>query len=320
MPVLKNSTYRRSPLLYNGHFESICPALFRKITNVKYERERLTLSDGDFVDLDWIDNGSRQLVLLSHGLEGDSSRQYILGMARMFSDQKWDALAWNCRSCSGEMNRKLRMYHHGEIGDIREVISHALHIKDYEKMILVGFSMGGNISMKYLGVHGNNIPDVVKGCVAFSAPTDLEAGARILDRPSNFIYKKRFLKYLKTKLEKKKEQFPNMIDLESFRTIKIWRDFDELYSAPMNNFENADAFYQNASAKNYMAGITVPTLLVQAKNDPILPVECYPVTLCEKLQNVFLEMPEHGGHVGFWRPREKYGWAEQRAFMFVKET
>lgn len=318
MPVLTKSTYRRSPLLFNGHLESIYPALFRKIDGIQYERERLTLSDGDFVDLDWLDNKSKQLVLISHGLEGSSNRQYAAGTARMFSGEKWDVLAWNCRSCSGEMNRALRLYHHGEIGDIGEVISHALKTKDYEKIVMIGFSMGANINMKYLGVHGNSIPDPIQASVAFSAPTDLEAGANILDHPSNIIYKKRFLKNLKIKLVKKNEQHPDAIDLSAFPTIRAWRDFDELYSAPMNKFENAAAFYENASAKNFMAGITIPTLLVQAKNDPILPQECYPIELCEKLKNVFLEMPEHGGHVGFWRPRERFSWAERRALEFVQ--
>ena len=319
MPVFKNSTYRRSPFLFNGHLETIYPALFRKINDVKYERERLTLSDGDFVDLDWLDSRSRSLVLLSHGLEGNSSRQYLAGMVRMFSDKKWDVLAWNCRSCSGEMNRQLRMYHHGEIGDIGEVIAHALKVKDYEKVVMVGFSMGANISMKYLGVLGKNVPPPISACVAFSAPTDLEAGALILDNPFNIIYKKRFLKNLRIKLEVKNEQFPGAIEIDKFDSIRAWRDFDELYSAPMNKFANAAEFYENASAKNFMAGITLPTLLVQALNDPILPAECYPVDLCSNLQNVFLEMPKHGGHVGFWRPGERYSWAEQRAFSFIIE-
>ncbi len=317
MPVLTQSTFRRSPLLFNGHLESIAPALFRKITDVTYERERLTLTDGDFVDLDWIDNHSKQLVLLSHGLEGNSTRQYVAGMARFFSEKKWDVLAWNCRSCSGEMNRALRMYHHGEIGDIGEVIDHALRTRHYEKVILIGFSMGANISMKYLGVNKHSLPDVIRACVAFSAPTDLEAGANILDQPGNIIYKKRFLKNLKIKLEQKNEQYPGAINLAAFSTIKAWRDFDELYSAPMNQYKNAAAFYQDASAKNFMPGIRIPTLLIQAKNDPILPKECYPVDLCRQLKNVFLEIPDHGGHVGFWRPGERYSWSERRAFEFI---
>lgn len=317
MPVLEKSSYRRSPFLFNGHIETIYPALFRKIKDVSYERERLTLSDGDFVDLDWLDNRSRSLVLLSHGLEGDSSRQYMAGMSRFFDDQKWDVLAWHCRSCSGEMNKKLRMYHHGEIGDISEVIAHALKTKDYEKIVMIGFSMGGNISMKYLGVNGKHIPDSIKACVAFSAPTDLEAGAVILDQPSNIIYRKRFLRYLKAKLSIKNEQFPGAIPFDQFHTIKVWRDFDELYSAPMNKFVNASAFYENASAKNFMPGITIPTLLIQAKNDPILAEECYPEQLCDKLSKVYLETPAYGGHVGFWRPGERYAWSEKRAFEFI---
>ena len=318
MPLIKKSTYKPSPFLWNGHFETIYPALFRKINDIKYERERLVLSDGDFVDLDWLDNGSRSLVLLSHGLEGNSSRQYIAGMARMFSDKKWDVLAWHCRSCSGEMNRQFRMYHHGEIGDIGEVINHAVNKKNYDKIIMIGFSMGGNISMKYLGVNGKEIPETIKACIVFSAPTDLEAGANILDRPTNIIYKKRFLKHLKIKLEVKAKIFPGQLIMDQFHTIKKWRDFDELFSAPMNKFANAAAFYKNASAKNFMSGIKIPTLLVQAKNDPILPIECYPYALCEKLENVWLETPAKGGHVGFWRPNERYSWAERRAVQFVE--
>ncbi|MEO1261212.1 MAG: alpha/beta fold hydrolase [Bacteroidota bacterium] len=318
MPIINKSYYRRSPLLFNGHIETIFPALFRKIPDLTYERERLTLSDGDFVDLDWVDQKSNSLVLLSHGLEGNSSRQYVAGMARFFADQKWDVLAWHCRSCSGEMNKKLRMYHHGEIEDIAEVITHALQTKNYETVVLIGFSMGGNITMKYLGVNGKHIPDSIKACVAFSSPTDLEAGADILDSPSNFIYKKRFLRHLKAKLSIKNDQFPGAIAFDQFHTIVVWRDFDELYSAPMNKFENAAAFYENASAKNFMPGITIPTLLIQAANDPILPEACYPFELCRKLDNVSLEVPRYGGHVGFWRPYERYAWSERRAFEFIE--
>ena len=318
MPVIDSSNFRRSPLFFNGHIETIGAAVLRKISDVHYERERLHLSDGDFVDLDWLDNGSRRLVVLSHGLEGDSSRQYVSGMARYFFNQKWDVLAWNCRSCSGEMNKALRMYHHGEIGDIGEVIQHAIRTKDFEQIILIGFSMGGNINMKYLGVHGKEAPSIIKACIAFSSPTDLKAGAEILNEPSNFIYYRRFIRYLKVKLEKKNEQYPGVFDLENFKKIREWRDFDEFFTVPLNGFKDAEEFYEIASAKNFLPGIKVPTLLIQAQNDPILPKECYPVALCNKLEHVFLEMPMHGGHVGFWKPGERYAWSELRAGNFIK--
>lgn len=303
----------------NGHFESIYPALFRKVDGVAYERERLTLSDGDFVDLDWLDAGSRRLILLTHGLEGDSGRQYMKGMARLFYyEKKWDVLAWNCRSCSGEMNRALRMYHHGEIGDIGEVLLHALGRKNYQTVVLAGFSMGGNINMKYLGVHGKNVPEPVKACVAFSSPTDLRSGAEALNSRSNFIYRKRFLHYLTLKMVKKNDQYPGVIDLSNLDRIGIWRDFDEFFSAPLNGFNNADEFYDIASAKNFMAGTAVPVLLVQAQNDPILPLPCYPTELCRSHPNLFLEMPRHGGHCGFWQPGKTYAWSEIRTGQWVE--
>ncbi len=319
MPIIHKSTFRRSRLLPNGHFETIYPALFRKVEGVDYERERFTLSDGDFVDLDWLDNGSRKLILLTHGLEGDSGRQYVKGMAKFFYDEKkWDVLAWNCRSCSGEMNRALRLYHHGEISDIGEVIAHTLQRKAYHTVVLAGFSMGGNISMKYLGIMGRNKPDPVRACIAFSSPTDLEAGAEVLDHPSNFIYRRRFLHFLKIKMEKKSEQYPGAVDLSRFKYIRHWRDFDEYFSAPLNRFRDAAEFYEVASAKNFMAGTVVPTLLVSALNDPILPPNCYPKDICEHHKMIYLEMPKHGGHVGFWRPGEKYAWSERRTAEFLE--
>lgn len=321
MPLIRQSTYRRSPLLRNGHLETIYPALFRKIEGADYERERLTLSDGDFVDLDWLDGDSRRLILLTHGLEGNSGKQYVKGMAKFFyREKKWDVLAWNCRSCSGEMNRARRLYHHGEIGDIGEVIGHALRRKNYHTVVLAGFSMGGNISMKYLGVQGRDKPEPIRACIAFSSPTDLEAGAEILNDRSNFIYRRRFLHYLKIKLVKKNEQYPGLLDLTRFKNIKTWRDFDDFFSAPLTNMEDAAAFYRMASAKNFMAGTDVPTLLVSAKNDPILPPQCYPKDVCERHPKLFLEMPEHGGHVGFWRPGDEYAWSERRAAAFLDEV
>jgi hypothetical protein len=319
MPLLRTShPFRRPVFLPNGHFETIYPALFRKINDLTYERERIETPDGDFLDLDWVDKGSRSLVVLTHGLEGDSSRQYVKGMAKIFAAKGWDVLAWNCRSCSGEMNRSLRMYHHGEIEDLDFVIQKALKTKDFERVALIGFSMGGNINMKYLGVKGKEKPAPVKCAVAFSSPTDLKAGAEVLDHPSNMIYRRRFLHYLSLKMEQKNRQYPGVIDVSKLRNIKVWKDFDEYFSAPLNGFVNADDFYRQASAKNFIAGITVPTLLVQAKNDPILPPACYPVELCEQHPKVYLEMPDHGGHCGFLQRKSPFAWSEERAWAFVE--
>ncbi|MCB0564672.1 MAG: alpha/beta fold hydrolase [Phaeodactylibacter sp.] len=318
MPLIERSSYTRPPFYqFNGHLQTVLPAILRRV-ETPYERERLTLPDGDFLDLDWIDRGSRRLVILTHGLEGNSDRHYMKGMANLFAGRGWDALAWNCRSCSGEMNRQLRMYNHGDIEDIGAVIQHALSIKDYEQVVLIGFSMGGSILMKYLGVQGKEAPEQVSRGVAFSAPCNLEASVEALELPGNAFYKRRFFKSLRAKIEAKAEQYPNAIDTSKLDEIREWRDFDNFFSAPINGYEDAADFYRRASAQNYMAGTDRPILLVNAVNDPILPPECSPVALCEQHDKIFLERPLEGGHVGFTLPKAGYAWSEYRALEWCE--
>ena len=304
--------------MYSAHLQTILPSLLRRVPGVVYERERLTLTDGDFVDLDWLDRGSKKLVIITHGLEGDSSRHYVKGTARLFAQAGWDVLAWNCRSCSGEMNRAFRLYNHGEIGDIGEVIAHALTIRSYDKVTLIGYSMGGNITLKYLGVHGRQVPDVIRRAAAISAPTDLHASARMLDLPSNRFYRNRFMKKLVLKMRRKAELFPGRLDLSSLQQVRVWRDFDEAFSAPINGYRDAEDFYTQASAVNFMPGITVPTLLLNAQNDPILSPECSPGWLAETHPHIYLETPSTGGHVGFAAAGDLHTWAERRALAFME--
>lgn len=319
MPIIHKSSYTGPPFYqFNGHLQTILPGMFRKV-EVSYERERFTLSDGDFVDLDWHVHNRHRLALLSHGLEGNSERPYIKGMAKLFAEHGWDVLAWNCRSCSGEMNRNFRLYNHGEIGDFGEVIEHINRTKNYDQIVLIGFSMGGSITLKYLGVHGNQIPDNITKAVAFSTPCDLKSGAEILNEPQNKIYRNRFLKKLKIKLAAKAAQFPGKLDLTKLEDVQIWRDFDNFFSAPVNGYRDADDFYTQASARNFISGITIPTLLVNAQNDPILTPLCSPVEICEPHPHIFLETPRQGGHVGFELPRKQYMWSEYRALAFCEE-
>lgn len=318
MPLIKNSSYPTPPIYYrNGHLQSILPSLFRKVKDIEYKRERFIFKDGDFVDLDWLENSNKNLIILTHGLEGDSNRQYIKGAAKYFHQRNWDVLAWNCRSCSGEMNKALRMYNHGEIEDIGAIIENVLQQKDYDKIVLLGFSMGGNINMKYCGVHGKSLSEKIKACIAFSSPADLMDSAAILDRTSNWLYKTRFQKYLIRKIKIKAEQYPGVVDINNFKKIKVWKDFDEYFSAPLNGFNSADEFYWQASAKNYMEGTNIPILLVNAQNDPILTPSCSPIDLCESHPLLFLERPEFGGHVGFGMIGEEISWMEKRAEEFI---
>lgn len=322
MPLIERSTYPGPPTWqYNGHLQTLGPGIFRRVQGVEYERERIETPDGDFLDLDWIRRRNRRLVILTHGLEGNSTRQYIRGTAKLFAQHGWDVLAWNCRSCSGEMNRAFRMYHHGDTEDIGTVVRHALQTNVYESVALVGYSMGANITMKYLGVQGEQAPAQIRAAAVFSAPCDLESGSKALDRWENAFYRRRFMRALVRKIKEKDARFPGRLDLSKLEQVRRWRDFDEHFSAPICGYRDAADFYQNASAKNFIAGIRVPTLLVNAQNDPILTQACMPTEIASEHPYFYLEMPEHGGHCGFQtRTNYEFSWSEHRALAFVESV
>lgn len=316
MPLLP-ATYPGPPAWQtNGHLQTLAPGIFRRVKHIAYTRERIDTPDGDFLDLDWIRNGNSRLVILTHGLEGNSDRQYIRGTAKLFLQNNWDVLAWNCRSCSGEMNRAFRMYHHGDIEDIGTVIRNALDTGRYTGLALVGFSMGANITLKYLGVTGSEVPPAIRAAAVFSAPCDLESGARVLDRWDNGFYRRRFLWALAKKIRLKAAQYPGKLDPKRLAAVRRWRDFDEWFSAPICGYRDAAEFYRNASAKNFIPGIRVPTLLVNAWNDPILTPECMPEAIAREHPFFHLELPREGGHCGFMLPGDAFSWAERRALAF----
>jgi predicted alpha/beta-fold hydrolase len=315
MPII-HSSYSNPPFyLFNSHLETIVPSLFRKIEGT-YERERLELTDGDFLDLDWMRGHQGKLVIISHGLEGNSERHYSKGVAHYFYQRGWDALAWNCRGCSGEMNRLPRFYHHGATEDIAAVIDHALR-KKYTQIALIGFSMGGSMSLKYIGERKDKLPPEIKSTVVFSVPCDLGSSARELDKPNKKFYLNRFLKKLEKKIKMKSQKFPDLISIDGFEKIKTFRDFDNRYTAPLHGFSDADDFYNKASSGPYLSSIKIPSLIVNALNDPFLPDACYPFDVAKTHPFVHLETPERGGHVGFSLAGKSESWMEVRAFEFV---
>jgi len=319
MPLIESSTFPGAPFWQlGGHLQTISPGLIRRVKGVDYQRERIDTPDGDFLDLDWLQTkGNRQLVIITHGLEGDSQASYVRGTAKLFWQNGWDALAWNCRSCSGELNRQFRMYHHGDTEDIHTVISHALQQQRYDKIVLVGYSMGANISMKYLGTLGSNAPKQVQAAAVFSAPCNIRAGADVLDRWDNALYKYRFMYSLYKKIKQKAVQYPGRLDLSKFKKVRRWRDFDEYFSAPISGYTSAADFHQQASAKNFLDGIRVPTLLVSAQNDPILTPECFPIEIARTHSFFHFELTKGGGHCGFQTSEDKeFSWSERRALEF----
>lgn len=315
MPVVA-STYKPPFYLFNGHIQTIVPGLFRQVEGVQYERERIITPDDDFIDADWSRVGSNALLILSHGLEGDSGRPYILGMVKEFNKLGVDALAWNYRSCSGEPNKLLRFYHLGASDDLGFIVRHALSKSRYDTIYLVGFSAGGNITLKYLGEAPNQVPKEVKRAAAFSVPIDLKASTKKISR----VYTRRFLKTLMQKLEQKKQLFPDQLDLNEYSLSWSFPEFDNRYTAPLHGFKNADEYYTRSSSKQFLTSIRIPTLLVNALNDPFLAKECYPTAEAKQNPCFYFEAPEKGGHVGFPESfRSHIYYAEARAIEFLLE-
>ena len=323
MPLL-DSTFPGSPSWqFNGHLQTIAPSLLRNIKDLRFVRERIQTDDDDFLDLDWCyslrqpTNG--RLAILSHGLEGSTRSTYIVGMAQHLTQNGWDVLAWNCRSCSGEMNRQFRMYHHGDTEDIGAVVQHALSQSRWSSLSLIGFSMGANMTMKYLGILGDDAPAAIRSAIVFSGPCDLEAGANVLDRPENWLYKQKFLRALSKKIRSKAAAFPGRLEVAKLDAVRHWRDFDEWFAAPICGYEGAEDFYRQASAKYFIPGIRRKTLLVSALNDPILTCECLPIEIARTHAYFPLELPTEGGHCGFMTPNDRVAWSERRALAFITE-
>ncbi|WP_238354585.1 YheT family hydrolase [Fulvivirga marina] len=299
---------------------TVIPSAFRKVNDVEYVRERIDTNDGDFLDLDWLAQGSEKLVVISHGLEGSSQRPYVRGMAKYFHKYGWDVLAWNCRSCSGEINKKPRFYHHGDTEDLAQVVRYAVERYGYSTIVLVGFSMGGSMTLKYLGEMVDHVVPQVRGGAAFSVPVDLGSSVDELARKHNNFYRKRFLRKLEHKIKVKAEQYPEKIQCSDFSNIRYFPDFDNLYTAPLHGFKDAADFYNRASANRYMYNIELPTLLVNAWNDPFLPKECYPEKECEIHDYLYFESPDYGGHVGFTLKGSEFNYMERRALQFFNDN
>lgn len=313
MPLVP-SRYTPPLGLRNPHLQTIVAGRFRRVGGVRYDRERIGTPDGDFLDLDWSRVGADRVVVVSHGLEGSANRAYVRGMVRALNRRGWDALAWNLRGCSGEPNRCLRLYHSGATEDLDVVVQRAL--ADYAHIALVGFSLGGNMTLKYLGERGEAAR--VHRAVALSVPVDLATSSGSLARWENGLYMRYFLRSLRRKVRAKAQQFPGEVSTAGLARIRDFRGFDDRYTAPLHGFEDAEDYWQRSSSKQYLDAIRVPTLLVNAADDPFLAPNCYPTEIARQSEHVSLEVPTHGGHVGFIAfGRDGEYWSERRTGAFL---
>ena len=318
MPVV-SSAYSGGPFyLFNGHLQTIIPGLFREVKNVSYRRERILLPDGDFLDIDWSEVGSPSLAIISHGLEGSADRPYIKGMVKALNRAGLDALAWNFRSCSGESNKLLRMYHMGASDDLHLVVEHVLSTNKYRQIYLLGFSMGGNITLHYLGKNPDQVPKEVKRAAVFSVPCHISSASKKMASWENRVYMQRFLKSLHQKLTDKLALMPDEMNLEGYRKLKSFPEFDERFTAPIHGYKSAEEYYESCSSRQFLPQIRIPTLLVNAQNDPFLSPACFPVPEAETNPFFYLEMPPHGGHGGFTiNFRKNLYYTDKRAMEFI---
>ncbi len=276
------------------------------------------MADGDFIDLEWAEVGNPRLAILTHGLEGSADATYIQGMAGALFRRGWDILAWNLRGCGGEENRLPRFYHSGASDDLAAVVAHAIDCRPGVTIDLVGFSLGANLMLKYLGEDPSSLPHVIHRAVAYSVPCDLACSAMRLSSFGNSIYMRRFLRDLTGKVRAKAKRFPESINSGRLHGIRNFQAFDDRFTAPLHGFVDASDYWKRSSCRQFLSGIPVPVLLVNALNDPFLGENCYPREEAAASENLHLELPAQGGHVAFplFGYRGEY-WSERRAAEFL---
>ena len=300
MSFPENMAYRAPVWLPGGHLQTIYSSLFIHVPPMAYRRERLELPDGDFLDFDWVDGqAGAPVVVLFHGLEGSADSHYardLMAHARM---RGWHGVVAHFRGCSGEDNRLPRAYFAGDSGDIERMLRHVKSLHAHAPVYAVGVSLGGNALLKWLGEQGEAARTLVERAAGVSAPLDLTAAGHTLDRGFNRpVYTARFLVTLKQKALRKAACFPGILDAKAIAAATTFREFDTLVTARLHGFRDADDYWLKVSSKPLLHAIAIPTLVINARNDPFLPAWALP-SPDEVSPAITLEQPATGGHVAF---------------------
>ncbi|OHC64173.1 MAG: alpha/beta hydrolase [Pseudomonadales bacterium RIFCSPLOWO2_02_FULL_63_210] len=302
-----NPTFKPAWWLPGPHLQTLWNSLCRKPPQLHRRRERLWLEDGDFLDLDWHGPHSAEapLVLVLHGLTGSSSSHYVLGLQQALTTRGWASVALNWRGCSGEPNLLARGYHSGASDDLAETVRHLRAQRPLTPLYVVGYSLGGNVLLKYLGETGDD--SQVQAAAAVSVPFRLDQCADRLGLGFSRVYQAHFMKqmvaYVKTKQrlfahQGMADRLSTLDQLGALDGMRTFWDFDDRITAPLHGFKGAQDYYTHSSSRYFLARIATPTLIIQATDDPFVFRHSLPES-AELSPHIELELHAHGGHVGF---------------------
>lgn len=316
MPYLAKSSYRPKFIFKNGHFSTIYSGVIKKFLPPSYSRKKLSLPDGDFINLDFKIINSRRAVILCHGLEGDSRRVYNNSCADFFLKKDYSVFAWNNRSCGGEMNLLPQLYHHASVDDLEFVVNYVLE-QGFEEVYLIGFSLGAAQILNLFS--RKKLDEKVIAGVSVSAPIQLKSSAEKLKKGFNRVYLNRFIRKIKVKIEAKAQMFPEIVNTDFVPTIKTFDEIDEHFTAPLHGFKSGKEYYQKASPAYSLENVSKPVLIINAWDDPFLGEGCYPIELAKKHPFIYLETPKYGGHCAFPMRNSVYSWTDFRAYEFFNK-
>ena len=311
--------------LPGGHAQTVLPAL-RPPARPALRRERWETPDGDFIDLDWA--GARdapRILVLFHGLEGSSDSHYARAIAAHAAAQGWRCVLPHFRGCSGAPNRLARAYHSGDSAEIDWIVRRlsGAMTRPGAMLCAAGVSLGGNALLKWLGEQGESAAHIVLRAAAISAPLDLAASGRALEQGLNrALYTRMFLASLKRKALAKLARFPGLFDAARVRAARTLHAFDDVVTAPLHGFRDADDYWARASSAPWLARIRVPTLVLNARNDPFLPEHALLAATRAASESVMLELPAQGGHAGFLEGPlpGRHGWLSRRLLAFLEQA
>ena len=307
-----------------AHMQTLYPAVFAKRPGVTYTRERWDSTphgkaDGDFVDVDRVGGSlEKPMLVVFHGLEGSSQSPYALHLMAEVRRRGWRGLVPHFRGCSGEINRLPRAYHAGDAAEIDWILRRAKAEAPGQPLYVAAISLGGNATLKWLGEQGSAARGVAEAAIAISAPLDLTSAGDALARGFCKVYTKNFLATMKKKALAKLAMHPGIFNAELALRSRTLREFDNEVTAPLHGYRDTDDYWSRASAKPGLIDVRVPTLVLNALNDPFLPASALP-TAAQVSSAVTLHFPVHGGHVGFATGSfpGNGAWMPQRVFHFI---